>query len=92
MSRQVRQNIRNFLLPMSVAEAQRERDLLLERGDTVGAGYADEFIRELEAEQAEQTVCAEDVGNKDVVKRSRPTVNSIWSDCEGPAEQEGYRG
>lgn len=50
MSRWVRQNVRNFLCPMTVAEAQRERDLLLERGDTVGAGYADEFIRELEAD------------------------------------------
>ena len=52
MSRQVRQNVRNFLLPMTVAEVRRERDLLLERGDTVGAGYADEFLREVEADFA----------------------------------------
>jgi len=37
---------------MTVAEVRRERDLLLERGDTVGAGYADEFLREVEADFA----------------------------------------
>lgn len=51
-NRQVRRNVRNFLLPMTVAEAQRERVLLLERGEDVGAGYAEEFIRELKAECA----------------------------------------
>lgn len=51
-NRQVRQNVRNFLVPMTVAEAQRERVLLLERGDDIGAGYAEEFIRELEADFA----------------------------------------
>jgi len=37
---------------MTVAEIRCERVLLLERGDTVGAGYADEFLREVEADFA----------------------------------------
>jgi len=51
-NRQVRQNVRNFLVPMTVAEVQSVRDSLLERGDDVGAGYAEEFLRELEADFA----------------------------------------
>ena len=52
MSRQLRQNVRNFMVPMTVAEAQSVVDAMLERGDDVGAGYAEEFRRELEAEQS----------------------------------------
>lgn len=52
MSRQLRQNVRNYMVPMTVAEARATRDAMVERGDNIGAGYADEFLRELEAEFA----------------------------------------
>ena len=51
MTRQLRQNVRNFLLPMTVAEVRRELELSIEAGDTARAGYVEEFLREVEAEQ-----------------------------------------
>jgi hypothetical protein len=44
--------VRNFLVPLTVAEVQRELDLSVEMGDTVRAGYVEEFLRELEADFA----------------------------------------
>jgi hypothetical protein len=35
---------------MTVAEVEREVELSLERGDELRAEYADEFLRELEAD------------------------------------------
>lgn len=52
MSRAVRQAVRNFLAPLTVAEVQRELDLSIEMGATVRAGYVEEFLRELEADFA----------------------------------------
>jgi len=51
-NRQLRQNVRNLMVPMTVAEAQITRDGLLAKGHTEAAGYADEFILELEADFA----------------------------------------
>jgi hypothetical protein len=45
-----RMNIRNAMVPMTVAEARAFRDSLAERGDSVGAYYAEEFVYELEEE------------------------------------------
>jgi hypothetical protein len=57
MSRQLRQNVRNFLLPMTVVEVQRELELSVEAGDTVRAGYVKEFLCELETESNERENC-----------------------------------
>jgi len=46
----LRQDIRNFLIPLTTAELQRELDLSIDMGDTVRAGYVEEFIRDLEAD------------------------------------------
>jgi len=48
MSGQLRQNVRNYLYPMTVAEIQRERELSVKAGDTVRARYVEEFLREIE--------------------------------------------
>ena len=45
-----RQNVRNYLVPMTMAELQRELNMSVERGDTKRAGYVSEFIREVEAD------------------------------------------
>lgn len=45
---QHRANIRNAMVPMTLSEAADFRNILIERGDAAGAGYADEFILELE--------------------------------------------
>lgn len=50
MSRQLRQNVRNLMVPMTIAEATAYRDSMAEAGHTEAAGYADEFILELEAD------------------------------------------
>ena len=44
---QLRMNIRNFMVPMTVAEAQ---DCVDSFDDSESKGYAEEFLRELEAE------------------------------------------
>ena len=46
----VRSNVRNFLVPLTVAEVTAELDLSVEMGDTVRAGYIAEFLAELIAE------------------------------------------
>lgn len=46
----LRQNVRNFLLPMTLPELRRELELSMESGDEERAGYIDEFIREVEAD------------------------------------------
>ena len=50
LNRQLRQNVRNLLFPMTLAEMQIERVLSVERGDTERARYVEEFIREVEAD------------------------------------------
>jgi hypothetical protein len=47
---QLRQNVRNAMVPMTVSEAQDFQAGLVDRGQTEAAGYAGEFIIELEAE------------------------------------------
>jgi hypothetical protein len=44
--RQLRQNIRNFLLTASLAELIIERNISLENGDTYRAECIEELIRE----------------------------------------------
>jgi len=56
MSRQLRQNVRNLLLPMTVAEIQCELKLSVEVGDAVRAGYVKEYLREAQAKCIEQTL------------------------------------
>ena len=46
----LRQNVRNFLLPMRISEVERELELSLERDDTERAKYVQEFLDELEAD------------------------------------------
>ena len=43
----LRQNVRNFLLPLTIAEVERELEISLEMGNTVRAGYVEEFLGEL---------------------------------------------
>jgi len=50
MSKQLKQNVRNFLYPLTLAEMRDVLELSIEAGDTVRAGYVEEFIREVEAE------------------------------------------
>lgn len=47
---QLRMNVRNLMVPMTIAEATAYRDQMAETGHTEAAGYADEFILELEAD------------------------------------------
>ena len=49
----LRQNVRNFLIPLTIAEVRRELDLSLEMGQTRRADYIAEFLRELEEDFAE---------------------------------------
>ena len=49
---QLRVNVRNYLLPMTVAEVRRELDLSIAMGDTARAGYVKEFLLELLAEES----------------------------------------
>ena len=46
----LRQNVRNFLVPMRISEVERELELSIERGDSERAEYVAEFLRELEAD------------------------------------------
>ena len=48
----LRQNVRNFLLPLTIAEVERELEISLERGDMTRAGYVEEFLLELHADFA----------------------------------------
>ena len=48
----LRQNVRNFLLPLTIAEVEQELIVSIERGDTVRARYVEEFLDELHAEFA----------------------------------------
>ena len=48
----LRQNVRNFLIPLTIAEVRRELDLSLEMGQTRRADYIAEFLRELEEDFA----------------------------------------
>lgn len=43
----IRQALRNFLIPLTIAEVERELELSIERGDSVRAGYVEEFLQEL---------------------------------------------
>ena len=43
----LRQNVRNFLLPLTISEVERELIVSIERGDTTRAGYVSEFLQEL---------------------------------------------
>lgn len=54
MSRQLRLNVRNFLLPMTVAEIRHELELSVEADDTARAGYVEEFLREVEVDDRDQ--------------------------------------
>lgn len=47
---QLRQNVRNVMVPMTVSEAQTFQADMAAKGHAEAAGYADEFIIELEAE------------------------------------------
>ena len=58
MSRQLRQNIRNFLLPLTIAEVERELELSQERGDTLRACYVAEWLAELRQEEREVNDCS----------------------------------
>jgi len=46
----LRQNVRNFLLPLTLQQMQVELDISVEMGDTARAGYVKEFMREVEAD------------------------------------------
>lgn len=46
----LRQNVRNYLIPMRMSELQAELAVSIERGDTERARYVEEFIREVEAD------------------------------------------
>lgn len=46
----LRQNVRNFLLPLTIAEVRKELEISVERGDARRAGYIEEFLDELEAD------------------------------------------
>jgi hypothetical protein len=46
----LRMNVRNWLVPLTVAEVQDELDWAIEQGETEKAGYIEEFLHELEAE------------------------------------------
>jgi hypothetical protein len=46
----LRQNVRNFLVPLTIAEVERELELSVERGDEARAGYVSEFLDELNAD------------------------------------------
>ncbi len=45
----LRDNIRNFLYPMTFEEMEREHEISVERGDTRRAMYVREFINECKA-------------------------------------------
>jgi hypothetical protein len=49
---QHRANVRNFLVGLNMQEMQEFRDGAIENGNAAGAGYADEYIREVESEFA----------------------------------------
>ena len=51
MMNQLRANVRNFLVGLTMAEVRRELDLSVAMGDTARAGYIDEWLQELLAEQ-----------------------------------------
>ncbi len=46
----IRQAVRSFLVPLTIAEVRAELDLSVAMGDTIRAGYVAEFLRELEAD------------------------------------------
>jgi hypothetical protein len=43
----LRQNVRNFLLPLTIAEVEKELEISIERGDARRAEYVREFLNEL---------------------------------------------
>ena len=46
----LRANVRNFLVPLTIAEVKQELDLSIERGDHERAKHVREFLQELEQE------------------------------------------
>lgn len=49
MRNQIRQNVRNYLVAMTVEEVRAELDLSIGLGDDVRADYVAEYLCELEA-------------------------------------------
>jgi hypothetical protein len=49
----LRMNVRNFLVGLNVSEVRRELDCSVRRGETIRAGYIEEFLHELEDELAD---------------------------------------
>jgi len=64
----LRQNVRNFLIPLTISEVKRELELSLEMGQTRRADYIAEFLRELE----------EDFNNCDTDEDEADFPNYVW--------------
>ncbi len=63
----LRDNVRNFLYPMTFEQMEREHEISVERGDTRRAMYVREFINECKAK--DRAVCSL-VENLDGVKKA----------------------
>ena len=49
----IRQNVRNFLVGLTISEVRTEWAMSIDMGQTVRAKYVEEFLRELEEEDSD---------------------------------------
>lgn len=71
----LRDNIRNFLYPMTFEEMEREYEISVERGDTRRAMYVREFINECKAKDRAVRSLVENLDSvKEAIESDEPGV------------------
>ena len=93
----LRDNIRNFLYPMTFEEMEREHEISVERGDTRRAMYVREFINECKAKDRAVQSLAENLDSvKKAIESDEPGVSygtvevddELREDCSGDSSKD----